>query len=142
MNKLIGLLTVFFAICTGQVFAQDVNNLLDIFQKQAHHKIIEWPKDVEQKSFEFVPIITKAQEKDGGVVFDMGSEEGGSDEKPVHKVTLTRPFEMQKTEVTQLQYEIIMSSNPSSFKSRETYNRPVEQVPYNDIQKFMGICCW
>jgi len=139
MNKLIGLLTVFFAICTGQVFAQDVNNLLDIFQKQAHHKIIEWPKDVEQKSFEFVPIITAEQASSGGIVFDMGSEEGKEEEKPVHKVRLTKPFEIQKTEVTQLQYEIIMGNNTSSFRIKgETYNRPVENLSYEDTQKFIS----
>ena len=38
--------------------------------------------------------------------FLMGQEEGGDwDEQPVHKVTLTKPFYMAVTEVTNAQYE-------------------------------------
>ncbi len=35
--------------------------------------------------------------------FQMGSENGYDDEKPVHQVTLTKPFWLAKTEVTQAQ---------------------------------------
>ena len=36
-----------------------------------------------------------------------------------HKVTLTKDFEIQKTEVTQLQYFLIMGYNPSHFKQEK-----------------------
>ena len=37
--------------------------------------------------------------------FDMGSNDGASDERPVHRVTFRKPFWMGKTEVTNGQYE-------------------------------------
>src|SRR5688572_1496092 len=40
--------------------------------------------------------------------FLMGSERGEADEKPAHKVTLTRPFYMGKFEVTQEQWQAVM----------------------------------
>ena len=49
--------------------------------------------------------------------FKMGSEKGYSDNKPVHEVTITKPFYMGKYEVTQAEYEkycIYGEDNPSS----------------------------
>ena len=49
--------------------------------------------------------------------FQMGSTAGGSDEKPVHAVTLTKNFYMSKYEVTQGEYEKYCTyggSSPSS----------------------------
>lgn len=65
--------------------------------------------------------------------FAMGSTNGGSDERPVTQVELTRPFWLGKTEVTQAQWEAVMGSNPSKFKGAD---RPVEQVSYDDALKF------
>ena len=65
--------------------------------------------------------------------FDMGSENGQDDEKPVHKVTITRPFYMGTTEVTQGQWQAVMGTNPSEFKGGD---RPVEKVSWNDCQDF------
>ncbi len=67
--------------------------------------------------------------------FMMGSNDSdaGSDEKPVHKVTLTKPFWIGKYEVTQKQYEVVMGKNPSIFKGS---NRPVEKVSWNDAMEF------
>ena len=64
----------------------------------------------------------------------MGSDDGGSDEKPVHKVTLTRDFWLGKTEVTQAQYEAVMGTNPSNFKKGGNY--PVENVSWKDAWHF------
>jgi len=63
----------------------------------------------------------------------MGSNNGDSDEKPVHTVRLTKPFWMAKTEVTQAQYEQVMGSNPSRFKGADL---PVESVSWNDAMEF------
>ena len=82
-----------------------------------------------------------------------GSESGrGSDEGPQHSVTLTRDFEIQRTEVTQWHWFSVMGSNPSYFVSRSHCpeehvilqgtalcpNHPVEQVSWNDIQTFLS----
>jgi len=69
----------------------------------------------------------------GAGSFDMGSNDGDSDEKPVHRVTLTKPFWIGKYEVTQKQYEQVMGSNPSSFKGADN---PVETVSWNEAMEF------
>ena len=73
-----------------------------------------------------------------GGTFRMGatSEQGSdaySDEKPVHSVTLSGYY-IGKTEVTQALWKVVMGSNPSSCKGD---NLPVEQVSWNDCQKFI-----
>ncbi len=90
--------------------------------------------------------------------FVMGSPEGekyrdGSEDQV--KVKLTRDFEMQATEVTQLQWFKVMGENPSHFKSEEhcedehwvitnskgthelCRNHPVERVSWNEVQDFI-----
>ena len=66
--------------------------------------------------------------------FNMGSNSGNSDEKPVHRVTISKPFYMQTTEVTQAQWRAVMGSNPSNFKGDA---RPVEKVSWIDVQEFI-----
>lgn len=50
-----------------------------------------------------------------------------------HPVTLTRPFLMGVTEVTQAQYRAVTAQNPSVFKGDD---RPVDNVSWNDAVKF------
>ena len=62
--------------------------------------------------------------------FMMGST-NGSDEKPVHQVTIKYSFYMGRFEVTQAQWQSVMGNNPSSFKGdlAEPYIKlPVEHV--------------
>jgi len=66
--------------------------------------------------------------------FQMGSNDGGSNQKPVHKVEISKGFYMGKYEVTQGQWEAVMGSNPSYFKGR---NLPIEKVSWNDVQSFV-----
>lgn len=69
--------------------------------------------------------------------FKMGSpanEAGRDSDETQHTVTITKPFEIQTTEVTQSLWEKVMGSNPSQFKGA---NRPVEQVSWNDAQEFI-----
>jgi formylglycine-generating enzyme required for sulfatase activity len=65
--------------------------------------------------------------------FEMGSNDGGRDEKPVHKVKILRSFYMGKYVVTQAQYEKVMGKNPSALKG-ETL--PVDSVNYIDAEGF------
>lgn len=71
--------------------------------------------------------------------FMMGSpasEPERSDNKKQHKVTLTKAFYMQKTEVTQAQWQAVTGENPSNFKNCGG-NCPVEQVSWDDVQNFI-----
>ncbi|MBM3859468.1 MAG: formylglycine-generating enzyme family protein [Verrucomicrobia bacterium] len=67
--------------------------------------------------------------------FMMGSENGREDEKPVHKVTITKSFYMGKYEVTQEQWEAVMGNNPSSYKGGK---HPVGNVSWNDCEAFLA----
>ena len=67
-----------------------------------------------------------------GGTFAMGSTSGGSNESPVHNVTLDSYF-IGETEITQAQWRAIMGSNPSYFTGD---NRPVDNVSWKDAQKF------
>jgi len=74
-----------------------------------------------------------------GGTFTMGcTPEQGSDcdknEKPAHQVTLSS-FYIGKYEVTQAQWKAVMGKNPSKFIGD---NFPVEQVSWNDVQKFIS----
>ncbi|WGV23926.1 SUMF1/EgtB/PvdO family nonheme iron enzyme [Halotia branconii] len=68
--------------------------------------------------------------------FKMGSPSGEksrtSDESPQHDVNVPAFF-MGRFEVTQEQYQKVMSKNPSNFKGKK---RPVEQVSWNDAIEF------
>jgi formylglycine-generating enzyme required for sulfatase activity len=67
--------------------------------------------------------------------FLMGSEAGRPDEKPVTKVTITKPFYLGKFEVTQEQWQAVMGTNGSYYTGT---NMPVEQVSWNDCQEFIA----
>jgi formylglycine-generating enzyme required for sulfatase activity/predicted Ser/Thr protein kinase len=68
--------------------------------------------------------------------FKMGSTNGSDDEKPVHDVTISKPFEMGKYEVTQAQWQAVMGNNPSDFKGCNSC--PVERVSWDDVQEFIN----
>ncbi|MBU4295114.1 MAG: SUMF1/EgtB/PvdO family nonheme iron enzyme [Desulfobulbaceae bacterium] len=72
-----------------------------------------------------------------GGCFQMGDTfgDGDTDEKPVHEVCVDG-FYMGKYAVTQGQWEKIMVSNPSEFKSGDDF--PVENVSWDDTQEFIG----
>jgi formylglycine-generating enzyme required for sulfatase activity len=82
--------------------------------------------------------------------FLMGSPEddkdADNDEKPQHRVRITRPFYLGMYEVTQAQYEAVMGKNPSAFKANGMTNKsaagqstemlPVEEVSWLDAVRF------
>jgi len=65
--------------------------------------------------------------------FQMGSVGDVSGMIPITRVTLTQPFWLGKTEVTQSQWQAVMGSNPSHFKGDD---RPVEQITWNRAMEF------
>jgi formylglycine-generating enzyme required for sulfatase activity len=85
--------------------------------------------------------------------FSMGSRIGVEAEGPVHRVRITKGFEIGKFEVTQAQWDAVMRSahgtadpgaaargvqpytNPSHFKGATL---PVESVSWNDVQRFLA----
>ena len=78
--------------------------------------------------------------------FTMGSptgETGRSSNETEHNVTLTKGFYLGKYEVTQAQYEAVMTGNgnglsatPSNWPNNP--NRPVEKVSWDDAQIFLA----
>ena len=101
--------------------------------------------------------------------FFMGTTQGDrftlDDEKPAHEVTLTKPFYLGRTEVTQAQWAKVVGNNPSHFhrvsnrdsmiqklndggqtkleavtraakKSPDIDYFPVENITWNDCQQF------
>ena len=68
-----------------------------------------------------------------GGTFQMGSNNGESDEKPIHTVTVSS-FYMDQTEVTQAEYRKVMGKNPSSFSGCDAC--PVEQVRWYDANEY------
>jgi formylglycine-generating enzyme required for sulfatase activity len=69
-----------------------------------------------------------------GGTFQMGSNDGGAYEFPVHSVTLN-DFFIGKYEVTQAQWKSVLGGNPSRFKGA---NLPVESVSWDDIKIFLN----
>ncbi len=71
--------------------------------------------------------------------FQMGSpagEAGRDDDERQHQVTISRPFYLQTTEVTQGQWQKVMGSNPAHF-NKCGKDCPVESVSWNDAQEFI-----
>lgn len=70
-------------------------------------------------------------------VFWMGSPEDEvgrfKNEGPRRRVTLTQGYWLGETSVTQALWQLVMGNNPSRFQGA---TRPVEQVSWNDAQRF------
>ena len=65
--------------------------------------------------------------------FQMGSNAGKPHERPVHRVTITKPFWIGKYEVIQAEYEALTGQSPSQFKGARN---PVEMVPWEGTVAF------
>jgi formylglycine-generating enzyme required for sulfatase activity len=71
--------------------------------------------------------------------FTMGCSEGdtqcNADEKPAHRVQITRPFELGTYEVTQAQWQAVMNTNPSTIHGAD---HPVETISKTDTETFLN----
>jgi formylglycine-generating enzyme required for sulfatase activity len=71
--------------------------------------------------------------------FLMGSpdsdKDAGGDEKPQHRVRITKPFYLGKYLVTQEQWEAVMGTNPSHLNAPKN---PVEQVSWDDCRQLLN----
>jgi predicted Zn finger-like uncharacterized protein len=65
---------------------------------------------------------------------DKSDRDARNEEKPQHRVRITKPFYFGVYEVTQADYELVMGMNPSRFK--EGGQLPVETVSWEDAQEF------
>src|SRR5262249_36779136 len=61
--------------------------------------------------------------------------ECNADEKPTHRVQISKTFEIGKYEITQAQWESVMGSDPSTIKGPD---RPVETVSKNEVHDFLN----
>jgi len=65
--------------------------------------------------------------------FQMGSNSGESDEKPVHTVRISKGYWTGQCEVTQSQYQTLMGTNPSQHVGPDL---PVEKISWNNAVAF------
>jgi len=86
-----------------------------------------WILSIQATPLEFVRIEAGS--------FEMGSDEGESDEQPVHTVVLSSAFDMGKYEVTQAQWARVMGTAPGYFFGAQL---PVEWVSWEDVQEFLA----
>lgn len=68
--------------------------------------------------------------------FVMGNNQGDNNERPAHKVTITKPFYLGKYEVTQQQWQAVMTNNPAHYRGP---NKPVETVTWFDCGRFFNV---
>ncbi|MCA9906127.1 MAG: formylglycine-generating enzyme family protein, partial [Anaerolineae bacterium] len=70
--------------------------------------------------------------------FMMGSNDGDSDERPVHEQLIDEPFWIDLTEVTQADFERLLGTeaNPSYFDGDQ---RPVESITWFEARDFCAL---
>ena len=57
------------------------------------------------------------------------------EERPQHRVTLSKPYWLGQCPVTEAQYQQIMGTNPSAFKD-PTETAPVDMISWDNAQEF------
>ncbi|HWB08279.1 MAG TPA: formylglycine-generating enzyme family protein [Pirellulales bacterium] len=65
--------------------------------------------------------------------FTMGADGAPAAEGPAHRVTLKRPFQIARYEVTQDLWQAVMGENPSRWKGKRN---SVEMISYDDALEF------
>ena len=130
------------ALVIGDHFHSDVDRLIAVLEETSDatlssiasspepHTILE-PSFINSIGMEFVLIPNGT--------FMMGAHDSDADadkdEKPAHRVTISRPFYLGKYPVTQAQWEEVMGTNPSWFCGYP--NQPVEFVSWDNAFAFL-----
>ena len=113
----------------GKVAISDVTALIDLLLSGERNPVT---CVVEGIAFTMMPVPSGS--------FTMGAtaeqDEAYDWEKPAHQVTLTSPYYIAETEVTQALWLAVMGENPSYFTG--DLQRPVERVSWNDCQTFIA----
>lgn len=115
--------------------AEGAKEVEDTIQpKQAEEKVYA---DLKEKIIDLGDGVTMKLLFVPAGTFQMGSgpDKSGSDsdEGPVHEVRIAKPFYMSVYEVTQEQYEKVMKTNPSRYKSPKY---PVNMVSWYEAREF------
>jgi formylglycine-generating enzyme required for sulfatase activity len=116
--------------CTraGGVSKEEVRRAQEAWAKYLGRPVEETVKIAEGVTMTFV-LIPPGK-------FRMGSPQNEKDrswDEAPHEVTLTKPFYLAKTEVTQAQYRALTKANPSEFKGDD---QPVERVSWEQAWAF------
>lgn len=129
----------------GEVTISDVSVLIDYLLTGNWPDEPVIPDDPVDETFTVNGVTFKMIGVKCGTFMMGGTEEQGTDagssELPVHQVTLTKNFNIGETEVTQALWVAVMGDNPSYYGPTSgygvNYQRPVEQVSWDDCQLFV-----
>ena len=64
-----------------------------------------------------------------------GDTQAGDNEIPAHEVTLTKPFYLGRTEVTQIQWQKVTGNNPSGFQPLSARDSMIEKLMNEGLTK-------
>ena len=118
------------AICNGKEYSTWCNECLTAGGSYVIGDGNEWVC----QGATFQPLTLKDFVEIPAGTFVMGSMNGDGDEQPPINVTISQPFLLGRTEVTQAQWYAVMGTNPSRWKGVDL---PVERVSWNDVQEFL-----
>ncbi len=114
------------ALCLTAVPAQDEGGFKPVQVQELKSTTLDLGRGVSMK----LVLIPKGKFTMGAPETETGSP---AKERPRREITLTRPYWLGVTEVTQAQYEAVMGENPSHTKGPQN---PVEWVSWNQAQTF------
>ncbi len=150
-----------------QKFTEIIQELNRIVEKWIEAEIQRWPNGTFRmvttqspielnvlRSFLQTNVVSAAYIPIQPGLFKMGSHSTEAHRDPdetLHQVKLTKPFEISATEISQLEWVMIMGFNPSYFKEEQdcpnTFldwygiplcaDLPVERVSWLDIEEFL-----
>jgi formylglycine-generating enzyme required for sulfatase activity len=119
-------------------YKEQITLCLTIMQPLISFSLLSRPGDEQV----FSPILNAMFVLIPDGTFIMGSPKQELDrdrDEKLHNVTISKPFYLQTTAVTQAQWQKVMKNNPSDFKNRGSNDNPVEQVSWDDVQEFIRI---
>lgn len=115
---------IFFEANAQDIENSSTNRTVNIVETDSLHGITVFLND----SIKFEMVLVDAGS------FTMGYENGYSNEKPLHKVTLDEYY-IGKFEVNQKLWQFVVGKNPAHFK--DCADCPVEMISYDDAISFI-----